>query len=174
MIVATLQQLEAEVNRVRQLAKNYPFNPIPVDVWFDGAGYSNLAQALTQHFKAVGWLKSEEMASLLWAKVTLVVMSHYHHSVGPAMLASADCQERLGNTERAALMYTGVVKDFVFLLENYANTDDLPNDQDRIALECLEKAVERLLSLGTKTVETIDLSEARFQLTPILSRPITS
>jgi hypothetical protein len=109
LVLNALRHLDAEIESVRQQAKGYPANPVSALVWMNGAGYGNLACALTHHFRIAGWLKREENANALWAKATLAVCSHYHHMVGPAMLANADCHNRLGNTDRAMQMYGGVV-----------------------------------------------------------------
>jgi hypothetical protein len=179
-VFSTLQQLNTEIEKIRQLANGYPANPISASIWFSGAGYSNLAHALTEHFRAAGWLKREETASALWAKATLAVNSHYHHLVGPAMLANADCQERLGNVERAANIYVSVVKDFIFLIDDWMSETVAPIDEERIALSSLDTAVSRLLFLGEKDIETIDYTEiidlnnVHSKLERILSRPTSS
>ncbi|MEZ6058028.1 MAG: hypothetical protein R3C01_15115 [Planctomycetaceae bacterium] len=171
MVLNTLRHLDAEVENVRQQANGYPANSISALVWVNGAGYGNLACALTHHFRNAGWLKREENASALWAKATLSVCSHYHHMVGPAMLANADCHDRLGNTERATLMYEGVVKDFAFIADNWLNDSDPPHDVDRLALESLQTAMERLLSRGARDLDGIDISRLQSQVLQILSRP---
>jgi hypothetical protein len=179
-VFRTVQQLSTEIEKVRQSANGYPANPTSASIWFLGLGYSNLACALTEHFKIAGWLKREENASALWAKATLAVNSHYHHLVGTAMLANADCQERLGNVEHATNIYISVVKDFVFLVDDWVSETVAPVDEERIALSSLNTAVTRLLSLGEKDMETIDYTEmidlnnVHSKLESILSRPTSS
>jgi hypothetical protein len=170
-VLNVLRRLDAEIEDIRQQANAYPANPISALVWMNGAGYGNLACALTGHFHNAGWLKREENASALWAKVTLAVCSHYHHMVGPAMLANADCHDRLGNGDRATEMYGGVVKDFAFLADDWANESDSPHDEDRLALESLQTAVERLLARGISELDGIDLTSIQEQTESVLSRP---
>lgn len=171
-IFKTLQQLLTNIEQISQLANNYPANPTTADVWVTGAGYARIAHALTQHFKNAGWLIPEENASFLWARATLAVHSHYHHLVGPAMLANADCHERLGNSDRAAQWYGGVVKDFVFLLDKWSPETDAPIEEDRTAIECLRTATDRLISLGTRDIDTFNLMDIHAQIDTILNRPI--
>lgn len=171
LVLSALRHLDTEVESVRQQANGYPANPISALVWMNGAGYGNLACALTQHFRNAGWLKREENASALWAKATLAVCSHYHHMVGPAMLANADCHDRLGNADRATQMYGGVVKDFAFIAANWLNETDAPSDDDRLAIESLQTATERLLSRGVAELDGIDLVSLQSQTKTILSRP---
>ncbi|HCS53133.1 hypothetical protein [uncultured Rubinisphaera sp.] len=170
-VVAVLRKLDTEIENISQQANGYPANPISALVWMNGAGYGSLASALTCHFHDAGWLKREENASALWAKVTLAVCSHYHHMVGPAMLANADCHERLGNTDRAAQMYGGVVKDFSFIADDWANESTSPTDDDRLALESLQTAVQRLLANGVNDLDGIDVTAIQQQTAFILSRP---
>ncbi|MFO0879031.1 MAG: hypothetical protein U0840_16940 [Gemmataceae bacterium] len=174
LVLNVLRRLDSEVESVSQQANGYPANPISALVWMNGAGYGNLACALTHQFRAAGWLKREENASALWAKATLAVCSHYHHMVGPAMIANADCHDRLGNAARATQMYGGVVKDFAFIVDNWFNESESPSDEDRLALESLQTATERLLSRGTQALDGIDLSALQSKIDNILSRPRTN
>lgn len=174
-VLAVLQQLEAEIERVRLQAGDYPANPIAANVWLDGAGYANLSWALTHHFKQSGWLKQEHNASLLWAKATMAVCSHYHHLVGPAMIAHADCLDRLGNGDRAAQMYVSVVQDFsCFVLDDSNHEAEGPSEEDRIAIESLKTAAERLLATGMSHVGPISLATAISRAGEILARNNTS
>jgi hypothetical protein len=168
-----LKRMDRGIDDVRQRANGYPKNPISADVWLSGNGYGTLASALASHFKNVGWLKREENATALWAKAVLAVNSHYHHMVGPAMLANADCHDRLGNIELSSYIYSGVVKDFVFLLDEEADDAAVPTDDDRIALECLMRASERLLARGATKLDSIDLAQIRARIAHVLSRPMS-
>lgn len=173
-VLHVLRRLDVEVESIRQQAKNYPATCISAMVWINGVGYSNLACALTHHFRSGGWLKREENASALWAKATLSVCGHYHHMVGPAMLANANCQDRLGNIERSTQMYGGVVKDFSVLTDGWIDEADSPSDDDRIALESLQTATEHLIARGITDLEGIDLAALKSQIQDILSRPVSN
>ena len=148
-VIAVLERLGKEIETIKEQASGYyPDGTISAQVWLNGAGYANLSRKLTLHFRKAGWLAREENASALWARSTLAVCSHYHHMVGPAMLANADCQERLGHADRAAQMYRAVVADFEFLLDE--ERADVPLDEDeRTAIESLRTALRRLLEIGT-------------------------
>lgn len=167
-----LLRLDAELNRICQQAGGYPANAIRGDVWLDGWGYANHACALTHHFRKAGWLAREENASALWAKATLAVCSHYRHMVGPSMLANADCHRRLGNFDRATEMYTMVVKDFAYLARKWMETTDGPVDTDRVEVESLQTAIQRLLSRGIDRVDEFDLRLIRKQVDEVLARPV--
>ncbi len=167
----TLRALDTEIEDIRRQANGYPENPISALVWMNGAGYGNLASALTHHFRDAGWLEREEHASSMWAKATLAVCSHYHHMVGPAMLANADCHERLGNTERAKHMYGAVIDDFMIIAQGWADETGPPNDEDRLALESLQTAALRLLSRGVHDLDGVDVQAIQRQVDSILSRP---
>ncbi len=171
MVFNALRHLEREIELVRQQANGYPAHPISALVWMNGAGYGNLAQTLTLHFQNAGWLEREEKASALWARATLAVCAHYHHMVGPAMLANADCHERLGNTDRAAQMYQGIVQDFAFLVEDWSQEKAPPGEEERLALESLKTATARLLSREIRQIEDIDLPQLQSQIAKILLRP---
>lgn len=171
LVLSVLRHLDAAIEIVRQRANGYPANPISAAMWFDGVDYGNFADALTHHFWNVGWLEREENASALWAKAMLAVCSHYHHMVGPAMLANADCHDRLGNVDRATQMYGAVVKDFTCIVDYWANKTDMPTKENRLALESLLFATERLLSRGFQRLDEIDLLSLKLQISNILSHP---
>jgi hypothetical protein len=68
MVLRVLNRMLVEITTVEDRANGYPHNPIAADVWMAGVGYSNLACALTEHFKKAGWLKREEMPVLCGRK----------------------------------------------------------------------------------------------------------
>jgi hypothetical protein len=172
-IYQTLKQLESAVEDISRRANNYPQNAVMGDVWMNGFGYANLARALTFHFQAQGTdkcLPYEGNASGLWLRATLAVCSHYRNLVGPAMITHASYHERAENNQHALLMYNAVVKDFVCVLENWNDTADTPDDDDRVALESLKIAMEKLLFSGTSHVDGLDLTLAQSQVNKILSQ----
>ena len=160
-VIEVLERLDKEIEAIRAQAKGYyPDGSISATVWFSGAGYANLCRRLTLHFREADWLLREENASALWAKATLAVCAHYHHLVGPAMLANADCQERLGNATKAAQMYRAVVGDFEFLLDD-DYSEGPHDDEERTAIESLRTAADRLLELGAAGSERERLAGIR-------------
>ena len=170
LVLNALRYLDVEVENVCQQANGYPANPISASVWMNGYRYGNLAWALTHHFRNAGWLKREENASALWAKAILAVCAHYPNMVGPAMLANADCHDRLGNADRATQMYRCVVKDFAFIAADWISVTYAPGDDDRVALESLQTATERLLSRGISELDGIELVSLHSQTQIVLSR----
>lgn len=159
-VIDALKRLDKEIEAIRAAAHASPGGTVPTQVWLNGVGYANLCRKLTLHLREADWLLREENASALWAKATLAVSSHCHHLVGPAMLANADCQERLGNAARAAQMYRAVVGDFEFLLDD--DRPDGPRDEEeRTAIESLRTAADRLLALGAAGNQQERMAEIR-------------
>ena len=169
-----LQRMDTEIEIVRKLANGYLANPIAASVWVSGTGYGSLASELANHFKKVGWLEREETTTALWAKAVLAVNGHYYHMVGPAMIANADCHDRLGDTERSSSLYAAVVRDFVILLDCWTDGADPPDDNERLALDCLQNATKRLLAGGTSKVDSMDLTEIYGRTELVLSRQNSS
>jgi hypothetical protein len=167
-VSSILRHLDEEIENVRQQAAGYPDNPISALVWMNGTGYGNLACAFTHHFRKAGWLEREETASALWVKATLAICSHYHHLVGPAMLANAACHDRLGNIEWSTQLYGGIVKDFAFIVADYLSQIDAPSAEDRAAIASLKAAADKLLSRDVK--DGIDLETLRSHATTVLGR----
>lgn len=146
-IFALLVDIDRRIDWVEANANGYPNGTISASVWFVGCRMAALGERLTEHFKAAGWLGNESNAANLWAKATLSVCSHYHHMVGPAMLAVADCAERLGKPEEAIRSYQAVVADFAWLADEWTEETVAPPEDQWLALSCLKTAAERLLAL---------------------------
>lgn len=139
--------------------------------WLTGAGYITMTHALTMHFRKSDWLHFEDKASELWARSVLSVCAHYHHLVGPAMLAHAECQDRLGHSDQAVLIYSCVVKDFAFIADDWISDEEAPQDSDdHISLGCLQTAVDYLLSHGTTKIDQIDLTSIKINIREIFAR----
>jgi len=170
-VTTLLNELDCEIAGVIVAANGYPGSVISAAVWMDGAAYANVACALTRHFHAAGWLEPEEAASALWARATLAVCAHYRHMVGPAMLANADCHERLGDTRRAAEMYDAVVKDFECLVNEWDGLSGSPIEDDRVALESLRTALQRSLALVPRSRNRKSWSDLLRRTNEILARP---
>jgi hypothetical protein len=170
-VFALLVDIDRRIDWIEENANSYPNGTISTDVWFAGYGIAALAERLTGHFKAAGWLGNEANAANLWAKSTLSVCSHYHHMVGPAMLASADCAERQGKPDEAMRSYNAVVADFAWLSDEWNQETAAPPGDQRLALSCLKTAAERLIALdaGEERSPT-QLAELIATLDAILSR----
>ena len=89
--------------------------------------------------------------------------------VGPAMIASADCCWRQGETETAIGMWTGVVLDFAFLLDD---CDDM-EEEHFIAVESLREACVRLQSSGRDCIDSISLGKIIWEADSAFSKPST-
>lgn len=150
-IMTVLETLGAEIGRIREQGKDAPgISGLSGDDWVAGIGCADQACALYEHFDGAGWTERAENASALWAQAVLAVCPHYHHMVGPAMIANARCHEALGNAVRADSMYRAVLGDFEQLVDEFEAFDALGNE-DRAAIESLDTAIERLLALGALT-----------------------
>jgi len=91
---------------------------------------------------------------------------------GSAPIANADCQERLNHPERAAQLYTGVIKDFCFLVEEWSDESESPDGESQIALECLATAIERKQAIDQGEGLGEDLSQTLQTVRDILARPV--
>lgn len=171
-VYALMTELDARIEVIRQQAKGYPRNPVSAEVRFADYRMIGLAESLTQHFKATGWLGHEGNASGLWAKATLAVCSHYHHMVGPAMLANADCCERLGEPAEALARYRAVMNDFSFLLDEFEDCDAIREQSDRIAIESLKTAAARVLTLDAGSNDVASVASLISRAESLLARPV--
>jgi len=121
-------------------AGDYPTSPVSAGVWMDGGLMRDLTWAMARHYRDQHRAEDELQMLFVRAKVTNSIMSHYHHEVGPAMVAVGDCYERLGRPDKAAPYYRAVMLDFERFLEQYADTEEVPPAVDRLSLEALVQA----------------------------------
>lgn len=170
-VLALFVDIDRRIDWIKDNANGYPNGTISVEVWFAGYGIAALAERLICYFKTAGWLDNEANAANLWAKATLSVCSHYHHMVGPAMLASADCAERQGKQDEAMRSYNAVVADFTWLSDEWSQETEAPPEDQRVALSCLKTAAERLIALdAAEEPSPAQLAELIATLDAILSR----
>lgn len=171
-VCETLAAVDAHLNDIKDRANGYPRAPIDGAVLFAGRRMIDLTERMTLHFRAAGWLRKEFLASWLWGKATLAVCAHYHHMVGPAMLACADCHERLGEPAEAIDRYESVIDDFMWLLDAWEPETAAPAGNDRVAIECLGRAAERVLALDPSRANAGELRTALSRIDRLFARPV--
>lgn len=166
-----LKTLHAECVRVQESAGDYPANAITADVWMDGANLGLFAEAFAALLKDRGLTDFEEKAHTLRCMAVLAVQGHYHHIVGPAMLARAECNERLGDAVLAGRLHQAVVADFAWLVDEASGSDDAPAGDDRAALECLAVALDGVLRHRPEGVDLASTEALRDRCAALLARP---
>jgi hypothetical protein len=168
--IKALKYLQKECIQLQQEANDYPVNSVNADVLFGGYELDTLAANLAAELKQRQQYDLEEKALTFRCMAVLAVQSHYHHVVGPAMLARAECNERLGNTELASHLYQAVIADFAWIVEEYDKDDCIINDNDRISLQCLNYAIEHKLVIQPDISEADDLKNIFEKCNQVLSR----
>jgi hypothetical protein len=158
--ILALKSVQRECQRVQEKSNDYPSNPITADVWLDGAVLGPMAESLATLLNRSRLYDLEEKAQTLRCMAVLAVQSHYHHIVGPAMIARAECNERLGNGQLAGQIYQAVVADFGWIADEWAAAQEAPAGEDRVSLECLLRALEgvrrfRLEGMDTQATESL-------------------
>ena len=143
-----LDSMEEQVLRIRTQANDYPNYSIKTDTWIEGVALANYAEVLAGFLSNKDSLLEQERATKLWAQTTLSVCSHYHHLVGPAMIASASISERTGKLEYAEAVYGAVLEDFQPVLEEAELEETEPDEDTLTALHSLATAATRLLELN--------------------------
>ena len=145
---ACLDIMDREVKRVHSQANGYPNSIIAGDVWFDGTALASYGESLAGFLSDKNFLNEQAKATNLWTGAVLSVCSHYHHMVGPAMIANAEINERIGNLEYAKTAYSGVLQDFECILEYAGEEGYRPEREDLVALKSLEIAACKLIELN--------------------------
>jgi hypothetical protein len=166
-----LRRIGDDVELMKELMKGLPEGAMRGDVWVGGVVLASLARGLAERLRERELGVVEELGWRLHAHVTCHVQGHYHHLVGPAMLAHADCLERLAKTTEALDDYRAVIYDFVGLVEEYAAEEGPLFDEQRTAIESLKTALERHVALGGAPLERIDIAAAQSRIASLLQRP---
>ena len=123
--------------------------------YFDGVELGKLAKELAGVFDG----RNDEMCELshrIRLKAILQVQPHYHHIIGPSMLSHSEVLERLGRKKEAQDNYNCIISDFLWLVEDYTENIESPNEEDFISLSSLLLALEHVCSKeGTKNHESL-------------------
>lgn len=122
-----------------------PCAPEGSQEWVDGVALAAAARAVTAKFAAQGDTELEERGLRLVGRIVTRLLGQCHAFVGRAMLESARCMQRRGDSERAANHVEAVVADFEVLLGWF--DDEAPFDEHVIALEYLLAAVELIVEV---------------------------
>lgn len=155
--------------KIRETSNRYPEKPISAAVWMEGAALASSAQMLTDYLHETTYLEYEAQAAQIWANVTLSVCGHYHHLVGPAMLANAKIAERMDNIDFAMQAYKAVLNDFTSLLEDCEIYGYTPDGDTATAINCLKEAVDNLVRLYDGSEECAKAIEVQKRIEKILS-----
>lgn len=166
-----LDSMEEQVNRIRDQANDYPNYSIKAETWAEGVALSNHAEALAKFLANKGFITEQERATKLWAQTTLSVCSHYHHLVGPAMIASASISETTGKLDYAKAVYGGVLEDFQSVLEAIELDETEPDEDSLTALQSLNIAAARLLELDSGAGLSSLATETQSRIASILKSP---
>jgi len=127
--------------------------------WLMGAGIANCAAQVSYKLEDMNLLDLEERSVNVWGSSILAVCSHYHHMVGPAMIAAAKIAERRENPERVKQLCNAVIEDFQTILEQCEDDGRCPDkdEEDYTSLQSLEFAVQKFIDLGEADEKTVQL-----------------
>ncbi|EDN68117.1 hypothetical protein BGP_1545 [Beggiatoa sp. PS] len=173
LLINCLEQLEQEVITVQKQANGYPNSTITGGVWFGGAALASYGEALADYLSDKNLIEHEARATNLWAAAILSVCSHYHHLVGPAVVANAKIREKLGDLKSALQAYNAIVLDFECILEGCEEDDTKPFEEDLISIESLDYAVNRLIELEKVTDPNSKLLQIRERIRLVMENQIT-
>ncbi len=166
-----LEVMEKELKRIHSQANGYPNSSIAGGIWFDGTALANYAETLANYLSNKDFLEEQAKATNLWTGAVLSVCSHYHHMVGPAMIANAEISERTGNLEYTKTAYSAVLQDFECILE-YAEEDEYkPEGDNLVALQSLKTAVTRLIEFNEISGVNIAAPEILERVKTVMDKP---
>ncbi len=156
--------ISAQEKFLKELTKPPPFWEKIFGVrggFFEGVGLANCGQVVTNYLEGKDLIEYQARSAWVWAKATLHACGHYHHMVGPAMIANAKIAEKRGNTQRVREICRAVFQDFIVPLEycersEYRISED---DEEYETIRSLEYAVDMLITLDAANAEYLDTKE---------------
>jgi len=140
-----LKDLEVEVSSVEKKAKGV----MRGDIYFNGAALLDISQAISHRLENLAGFEQHYSTSVL------SIAAHYHHLVGPAMIANGNAKEKIHNIEYSKKVYRAIVSDFTVILDRTKNEEYRPFQEDLVSIECLDMAVQKLISFEVKEAPTL-------------------
>jgi hypothetical protein len=131
-----------------------------VKAWADGVRLAECSREVAAFFAALGFSKYERRALDLRARIVTRMLGSCHAHVGRAMLDSARCALRAGDTDRATSLCNSVVADFAHLVDDGERAEDRCFDEHRLALEHLLAALDLLTLIGKAAPDAAPLLSA--------------
>lgn len=167
-----LSYMEDQSIRIKKESNGYPNTAIDAGVWMDGYLLINYSEALAFFLSDKPYVKEEARSTKIWSDTVFSVCSHYHHFVGPAMIASANVAIKQGDLEYAKKAYSAVITDFLGVLESVEKEQECPNKDDEVSLDALRLAVQGKLNSPDSDEEISTLTSLEQRIKLIFDRPI--
>lgn len=157
-----LAYLQDGAEYINKESNGYPRNGMNGGVWFDGVYLRSVAEELAAYFSRQEEDDNEVQALYTKAKITLSIMSHYMHLVGPDMIAIAEKFESMDKPEDAKKFYHPVIQDFseevLDVVSEYSESSDDErdcNEEILVIIECLCTALTGFKRLGEEIDESL-------------------
>jgi len=172
LLKGILEILDYLVKDLADSAGGYPNNPINGLVWFGGmwlriccdslAFYCDMREDLTGKIRA---LENK-------CQVTLSIMSHYPHLVGPDMVRAAEAHEMAGNFPRAKQMYSAVIADLQWIADDIEDLDEEDAKSMHIySLDALANAYKGVMGIDKSDAFAAQLNNTEAIIQQIKNRP---
>jgi hypothetical protein len=130
-----LRALETENSKLKeQVRVSGPRGEGLIEVGFRLTKY---ARQLAKEAQKNGNVDQEEMALACLCRAILSTQAHRRELVGPTMLEWARCNKRMGNEEKADLLYNAIIQDFLEAVRWGPGA----GAKGRIALQTLHSAI---------------------------------
>jgi hypothetical protein len=137
-----LDDLKSEAQHLASISKG----AMRGDLYFNGAALLEIGEAMSRRLQGQDDLSQQHFkATSLWVGLVLNIAAHYHHLIGPAMIAMANAGEKIGDTEHTIKACRTVVSDFELILEREEHMEYRPVQENLVSIECLDAAVQKLI-----------------------------
>lgn len=169
---AILEPMPQIVDNIQEQSKNYPKGAMNTLVWAEGAGMRAALNGLVYYYsRKENVTETLHFVTMLRTQITLAVMGHYKHIVGPDMIEAARIKEKIGDNESALSFYGAVDADFKSEFNWFLQNPEMgASEEEAISLHSLKEALTSIDRLKGKdefgsTCIRIDeiLSRERFE-----------
>lgn len=164
-----LEAMPAITDTIRKESPGYSRKPMNALLWTEGVGMRGAMSALAYYFRQKEDTDHLHFTIMKRTGITLGIIGHYKHIVGPDMIEAAQIKEKLGENEAAIGFYEAVRDDFGKEIDWFVATPEAgPNEEDVTTLQSLKEAYISLDRLK----ESNEYGEKVALIDEILSREI--
>lgn len=167
-----LSYMEEQSIRIKKESNGYPEKAMSAEVWMDGYLLINSSEALVFFLSDKPYVKEEARATKIWLDTVLSICPHYHHLVGPAMIASASVAIKIGDIEYAKKAYSAVITDFLEVLESAEKEQGCLNKDDEVSINSLLLAIQGQSSLTKSDEEISSISSIQERINSVIDKAV--
>ncbi len=139
---------------------SYPGDAVNAKDWLDGVGLGHLAVRFAEVLEQAELFEAEFLARELAVNIGCIVEGHYHHVIGPRMVALIRASDRVDRPQHAEALCDAVAGDFMWILAANIEQSTPPTPEDAISIWSLKCALEREAAMTSPPAREFNADDA--------------